>query len=59
MAGLRVEVRGGEIVVTLPGTSYRAVYLRCQPFLVLFRESPHVMGVPPSLVPPMAIVRGA
>jgi len=26
MAGLRVEVRGGEIVVTLPGTSYRAVY---------------------------------
>jgi hypothetical protein len=26
MAGLRVEVRGGDIVVTLPGTSYRAVY---------------------------------
>jgi hypothetical protein len=26
MAGLRVEVRRGDIVVTLPGTSYRAVY---------------------------------
>ena len=26
MAGLRVEVSGGEIIVTLPGTSYRAVY---------------------------------
>lgn len=26
MAALRIEVRGSDIVVTLPGTSYRAVY---------------------------------
>ena len=28
MAGLRVEVRGGEIVVTLPGTSYTVTYYK-------------------------------
>ena len=27
--GLHVEVQGGDIVVTLPGTSYRVVY--CKP----------------------------